>query len=155
MRVNLPVTQHEFDFPEESMLVSSTDTKGIIAQCNPAFIEASGYSHDELAGQPHNLIRHPDMPPQAFKDMWSTVGRGHTWTGLVKNRRKDGGFYWVRANVTPIMEGGKREDICRCAPSRAAPRCSRPKPCMRGYAVTWPRSARPFVCTTASWFTPE
>ena len=155
MRVNLPVTQHEFDFPEESMLVSSTDTKGIIVHCNPAFIEASGYSHDELVGQPHNLIRHPDMPPQAFKDMWSTVGRVHTWTGLVKNRRKDGGFYWVRANVTPIMEGGKREDICRCAPSRAAPRCSRPKPCMRGCAVTWPRSARPFVCTTAKWFTPE
>ena len=103
MRVNLPVTQHEFDFPEESMLVSSTDTKGIIVHCNPAFIEASGYSHDELVGQPHNLIRHPDMPPQAFKDMWSTVGRGHTWTGLVKNRRKDGGFYWVRANVTPII----------------------------------------------------
>ena len=85
MRVNLPVTQHEFDFPEESMLVSSTDTKGIIVHCNPAFIEASGYSHDELVGQPHNLIRHPDMPPQAFKDMWSTVGRVHTWTGLVKN----------------------------------------------------------------------
>ena len=121
MRVNLPVTQHEFDFPEESMLVSSTDTKGIIVHCNPAFIEASGYSHDELVGQPHNLIRHPDMPPQAFKDMWSTVGRGHTWTGLVKNRRKDGGFYWVRANVTPIMEGGKPRGYLsvRTKPGRA------------------------------------
>ena len=86
-----------------------------------AFIEASGYSHDELVGQPHNLIRHPDMPPQAFKDMWSTVGRGHTWTGLVKNRRKDGGFYWVRANVTPIMEGGKPRGYLsvRTKPGRA------------------------------------
>ena len=107
MRVNLPVTQHEFDFPEESMLVSSTDTKGIIVHRNPAFIEASGYSHDELVGQPHNLIRHPDMPPQAFKDMWSTVGHGRSWCGIVKNRRQNGDHYWVEANVTPIMENGK------------------------------------------------
>lgn len=107
MRINLPVTSDEYDFPADSMLVSTTDTKGILAHCNPAFIDASGYTHDELIGQPHNLIRHPDMPAQAFKDMWSTIGRGQTWTALVKNRRKDGGFYWVQANVTPIMEGGK------------------------------------------------
>ncbi|MFZ3125950.1 MAG: methyl-accepting chemotaxis protein [Acidovorax sp.] len=121
MRVNLPVTQHEYDFPDESMLVSSTDTKGVIVHCNPAFIDASGFSHDELIGQPHNLIRHPDMPAQAFKDMWSTIGRGHTWTGLVKNRRKDGGFYWVRANVTPIMENGKPRGYLsvRTKPGRA------------------------------------
>lgn len=89
------------------MLVSTTDTKGVITHCNSAFIEASGFSHDELLGQPHNLVRHPDMPPEAYKDMWRTIGRGEPWTGLVKNRRKNGDHYWVRANVTPIMEGGK------------------------------------------------
>ena len=107
MRTNLPVSHKEYFFPESQLLVSTTDAKGCITHCNTAFAEVSGYSYDELMGQPHNLIRHPDMPPQAFKDMWSTIGRGHTWTGLVKNRRKDGGFYWVRANVTPIMQDGK------------------------------------------------
>ncbi|NMM88812.1 chemotaxis protein [Rhodococcus sp. SRB_17] len=107
MRVNLPVTSDEYDFPAESMLVSTTDTQGRITHCNAAFTDASGFAHHELIGQPHNLIRHPDMPPQAYKDLWSTIGRGRAWTGLVKNRRKDGGFYWVQANVTPIMEGGK------------------------------------------------
>ncbi len=107
MRINLPVTSDEYDFPADSMLVSTTDTKGIINHCNSAFVDASGYTYSELIGQPHNLIRHPDMPPQAYKDMWSTIGRGQTWTAMVKNRRKNGGFYWVQANVTPIMDGGK------------------------------------------------
>lgn len=107
MRVNLPVTAEEYDYPAEYMLVSTTDPQGRITHCNPAFIDASGYSYDELIGEPHNLIRHPDMPPQAYKDLWATIGRGLPWTGLVKNRRKNGGFYWVRANVTPIMENGK------------------------------------------------
>ena len=107
MRINLPVTADEYDFPADSMLVSTTDTKGLITHCNAAFTNASGYTYSELIGQPHNLIRHPDMPAQAYKDMWSTIGRGQTWTAMVKNRRKDGGFYWVQANVTPIMDGGK------------------------------------------------
>ena len=107
MRINLPVTAQEYEFPADTMLVSTTDTKGVITHCNAAFRETSGYSYDELIGQPHNLVRHPDMPPQAFRDMWQAIGRGQTWTGLVKNRRKNGDFYWVRANVTPIMEGDK------------------------------------------------
>jgi aerotaxis receptor len=107
MRINLPVTQQEYLYPASAMLVSSTDTKGIITHCNSAFVAVSGYEHDELIGQPHNLIRHPDMPPEAFKDLWQTVGRGRPWTGLVKNRRKNGDHYWVEANVTPIMENGK------------------------------------------------
>lgn len=107
MRVNLPVTQQAFDFPANELLVSSTNTKGELTHCNPAFARVSGFSYDELIGQPHNLIRHPDMPPAAYKDMWRTIGRGEPWTGMVKNRRKDGDYYWVRANVTPIMEGGK------------------------------------------------
>ncbi|MBY0409953.1 MAG: PAS domain-containing protein, partial [Burkholderiaceae bacterium] len=107
MRINLPVTQQAFDFPADELLVSSTNTKGELTHCNPAFARVSGFSYEELIGQPHNLIRHPDMPPAAYKDMWRTIGRGEPWTGMVKNRRKDGDYYWVRANVTPIMEGGK------------------------------------------------
>ncbi|QNP60995.1 methyl-accepting chemotaxis protein [Paenacidovorax monticola] len=107
MRMNLPVTQQNHDFPGDELLVSTTNTKGEITHCNPAFVRVSGYAYDELIGQPHNLIRHPDMPAAAYKDLWSTIGRGRPWTGLVKNRRKNGDHYWVRANVTPVMEGGK------------------------------------------------
>ena len=107
MKINLPITQHNYDYPGDELLVSSTNTRGEITHCNPAFVRVSGYSYEELIGQPHNIIRHPDVPAAAFKDMWSTVGRGKPWTGLVKNRRKNGDHYWVRANVTPILEGHK------------------------------------------------
>ena len=107
MRSNLPVTQREHDYPANMMLVSTTDTKGIITHCNAAFVEASGFEYDELIGQPHNIVRHPDMPPEAYRDMWRTIGNGLPWTGLVKNRRKNGDHYWVVANATPIMDGGK------------------------------------------------
>lgn len=106
MRVNEPVTQREHVFRDE-LLVSTTDARGHISHCNAAFCAVSGYRYEELIGQPHNLIRHPDMPEEAFKDMWSTIGRGRPWSGIVKNRRKNGDHYWVRANVTPVMEGGK------------------------------------------------
>ena len=107
MRANYPVTQNNYDFPGDELLVSVTNTKGEITHCNPAFIRVSGYVFEELIGQPHNLIRHPDMPEAAFKDMWRTIGNGYPWTGIVKNRRKNGDHYWVRANVTPIMEDGR------------------------------------------------
>lgn len=107
VRVNLPVTQNNYDFPGDELLVSVTNTKGEITHCNPAFVRVSGFEYEALLGQPHNLIRHPDMPSAAFQDMWRTIAHGYPWTGLVKNRRADGDHYWVRANVTPIMEGGK------------------------------------------------
>ncbi|MCX7279391.1 MAG: methyl-accepting chemotaxis protein [Burkholderiales bacterium] len=120
MRLNLPVSAEEYDFPSGNMLVSTTDTKGQITHCNDAFALVSGYSYDELVGQPHNLIRHPDMPPEAYKDMWQTIGHGRPWTGMVKNRRKDGSFYWVEANVTPILHNGKPRGYMsvRTKPSR-------------------------------------
>ena len=105
MRVNLPVTSAEYPFPPGQTLVSTTDLKGRILYCNPAFIEVSGYQKEELLGQPHNLIRHPDMPEEAFRDMWETIARGIPWSAPVKNRRKDGSYYWVMANVTPLMQG--------------------------------------------------
>ncbi|WP_028226993.1 methyl-accepting chemotaxis protein [Paraburkholderia ferrariae] len=106
MRNNLPVTQHEYDYPASQMLVSATDLKGRIQYCNPAFVAVSGYTREELIGQPHNIIRHPDMPADAFSDMWNTIREGRPWTALVKNRRKNGDHYWVRANVTPVSELG-------------------------------------------------
>ncbi len=105
MRNNQPVTQQNYAMPADQTLVSVTDLKGRITYCNPAFIEVSGYSKDELLGQPHNLVRHPDMPEEAFRDMWDTIQAGLPWTGLVKNRRKNGDHYWVQANATPMFDG--------------------------------------------------
>lgn len=105
MRKNLPVTNNEYPLRASLTLVSVTDLKGRIVYCNSAFVEASGYSNDELIGQPHNIVRHPDMPEEAFRDMWDTMESRLPWTGLVKNRRKNGDHYWVRANATPMLDG--------------------------------------------------
>ena len=120
MRVNLPVSTNEYDYPGEELLMSTTDNKGVITHCNAAFMRVSGYAMEELMGQPHNMIRHPDVPPEAFKDLWSTIGHGRSWTGIVKNRRKNGDHYWVRANVTPLMVNGKPQGYMsvRTKPSR-------------------------------------
>ncbi|MEY4428626.1 MAG: hypothetical protein RLZZ182_1315 [Pseudomonadota bacterium] len=107
MRVNHPVTQQEYEFPEGATLMSSTDEKSHITYANEAFIRVSGFEAAELIGQPHNLVRHPDMPQEAFRDMWATLKAGMSWTALVKNRRKDGDHYWVRANATPVRRQGR------------------------------------------------
>jgi aerotaxis receptor len=104
MRDNGPVTQQEYEINADAPLVSTTDLQSRITYCNPAFIAASGFTREEIMGQPHNMIRHPDMPAEAFRDMWDTLKQGEPWTALVKNRRRDGGFYWVRANVTPVRD---------------------------------------------------
>jgi aerotaxis receptor len=105
VRTNLPISQREHPFPRGRSLISVTDPKGRITYCNAAFVELSGYECAELLGQPHNIIRHPDMPPEAFRDMWATISAGVPWTGIVKNRRKNGDHYWVRANATPMKDG--------------------------------------------------
>lgn len=101
-----PVTQREYLLPDGTTLVSCTDLKSVILYCNSGFIETSGFSRNELIGQPHNLVRHPDMPAEVFRDMWATLQAGQPWEGLVKNRRKNGDHYWVRSNVTPVLKQG-------------------------------------------------
>lgn len=108
MRYNQPVTQQERRLTRnESNLLTVTDPKGQILYANDAFVQVSGYAIEELLGQPHNMIRHPDMPEEAFRDMWATIQRGQSWFGTVKNRCKNGDYYWVRAGVTPIHEAGQ------------------------------------------------
>jgi PAS domain S-box-containing protein len=100
------VTEIETPYPDGKLIVSTTDPDGIIKNANQAFIEMSGYTEEELIGAPHSILRHPDMPPAAFKDLWDTVFRGEKWQGYVKNLRKDGGFYWVKATVIPNIRKG-------------------------------------------------
>jgi aerotaxis receptor len=107
VRTNLPVTGIEYLLEEGQSIVSKTDTKGRITYVNPTFVEVSGFELDELLGKAHNIVRHPDMPPAAFADLWATLQAGQPWTGLVKNRRKNGDFYWVVANVVPVKERGQ------------------------------------------------
>lgn len=102
MKQNLPVTTRHTEIPPGVTLVSKTDLKGVITYANEAFVEISGYTLDELLGRSHNIVRHPDMPPAAFEDMWRTLQSGKPWRGIVKNRCKDGGYYWVDACVVPI-----------------------------------------------------
>ena len=121
MRNNGSVTQREYVLPAGTTLVSTTDLQSHITYCNPAFVEVSGYDRADLIGQPHNLVRHPDMPAEAFRDMWATLKANEPWTALVKNRRKNGDHYWVRANVTPVLEGGRVAGYMsvRTTPTRA------------------------------------
>ncbi len=107
MRNNQPVTQREFDYPDDSTLMSMTDTQSHIIYANAAFVAVSGFSRDEIIGQPHNMVRHPDMPKEAFADMWKTIQGGDPWSALVKNRRKTGDHYWVRANAAPVYRNNQ------------------------------------------------
>ncbi|HWK96589.1 MAG TPA: methyl-accepting chemotaxis protein [Pseudolabrys sp.] len=107
MRLNTPVLDVEFPLGDGKTIVSTTDLQGNITYANTYFVEASGYSESELIGEPQNILRHPDMPATAFKDLWHTIKAGLPWRGLVKNRRKNGEYYWVMANVTPVIENGQ------------------------------------------------
>ena len=107
MRTNLPVTTVEYPITDDTLIASKTDTKGRLTYFNDEFVAASGFTEAELMGQPHNIIRHPDMPPEAFENLWTTLQAGKPWAGAVKNRRKNGDFYWVLATASPIQENGQ------------------------------------------------
>ena len=104
MKINQPVTQRNIDYKDTDVFVTKTDTRGVITYANDAFVAISGYSHEELIGQNHHVVRHPDMPSWAFADLWQTVKGGHPWRGMVKNRAKNGDHYWVNATISPIIE---------------------------------------------------
>lgn len=107
MKINTPVTQQEVFLQPGKPIVSKTDLKGSITYVNQSFVDISGFGREELLGNNHNMVRHPDMPPEAFAWLWNTIKQGKPWRGLVKNRCKNGDFYWVEAYVTPIRENGR------------------------------------------------
>ncbi|PIT03838.1 chemotaxis protein [Bradyrhizobium nitroreducens] len=107
MRKNFPVTDVEYPVSDETLIVSRTDLKGKLTYFNEDFIAAAGFTSAELMNQPHNIVRHPDMPPEAFDNLWDTLKAGKPWLGAVKNRRKNGDFYWVLATASPIRENGQ------------------------------------------------
>ena len=126
MKINLPVTNTEYVLKETDSIVSKTDLKGIVTHINDDFRRVSGFTSDELLGASHNIVRHPDMPPEAFEDLWSSLKAGRPWTGLVKNRCKNGDFYWVLANATPYQENGPA--TCLSEPNPAMRRSKRRVP---------------------------
>ena len=136
MRTNLPISDIEYPITDETLIVSKTDLKGKLTYFNDQFVQASGFSEQELIGQPHNIIRHPDMPPEAFENLWDTLKAGKPWAGAVKNRRKNGDFYWVLASATPIYRRRPSHRLHvdpdqiagRSAPRGGASLCAAPRP---------------------------
>lgn len=124
MNKNRPVTNREAVMRPDTILVTRTDLQGVITYANDAFVEISGFTRKELIGAHHNIVRHPDMPAAAFEDLWRTIRAGKPWTAPVKNRTKDGGYYWVEANVVPVFNKGKLQGFLsvRYAPSRESVR---------------------------------
>ena len=163
MRNNQPVTRREHHFADDLTLMSLTDTKGQIRYANSAFVQVSGYDRDALTGQPHNLVRHPDMPGAAFADMWRTLKGGESWTALVKNRCRNGDHYWVRANATPVRRQGQvvgymsvrtrpsRDEVKAAEPLYAAMREGRLGGLWRGRALHKGLLVRTGVCAMLSW----
>lgn len=122
--MSIKVNGDEITFSEKIFIVSKTDTKGKITYGNDAFIEISGYKEEELIGAPHNILRHPDMPKVVFKMLWDRAQKGQEIFAYVKNRAKDGKYYWVHAYITPVLDVESKRIIgyhsVRRSPSREA-----------------------------------
>lgn len=110
----------EIILEKDTMIVSETDEKGIIQYANDDFCKIAGYTRQELTGNPHNMVRHADMPKAAFKDLWTTIQSGNIWNGIVKNKTKDGSYYWVNATAYPSTDfnGKKRYISIRIKPTK-------------------------------------
>lgn len=121
----------EVPYPEGKLIVSRTDPQGLITHANQAFVDMSGYAREELIGQPHHILRHPDMPAAAFKDLWDTLARGVAWQGYVKNLRKEGTYYWVFATAIPNVREGR---VVGYTSVRRKPSATRVRECVELYA---------------------
>ncbi|WP_348707927.1 PAS domain-containing methyl-accepting chemotaxis protein [uncultured Pseudoalteromonas sp.] len=155
MRSNLPVSNIEITFPESKKLISVTDVNGNIVDCNDHFVEISGFDKSELIGQPHNIVRHPDMPEVAFKNMWKYLKDGKPWMGLVKNRCKDGRFYWVDAYVTPICHEGVitgYESVRSCPKQEDVMRAQKIYPKLRHANSTSKSNLNNYYCEITTFF---
>lgn len=120
MKINHPITIVEHVLDDSSIILSTTNKKGMLTYANDEFVRISGFSKEELLGKNHNVVRHPDMPPAAFDDLWTTIRNGRSWIGIVKNRCKNGDYYWVDAFVMPVYEGNEIVEYqsVRCKPTR-------------------------------------
>jgi len=107
MKINMPITNVEHVLTETDSITTKTDLKGRITYANDGFIRISGFTQQDLIGASHNIVRHPDMPVEAFEDLWTSLKAERRWCGIVKNRCKNGDFYWVLANATPLYENNK------------------------------------------------
>lgn len=107
MKKNLPITDIEREYHAEERLISETDTRGIVTTANASFCQVAGFSRDEMVGKSHNIVRHPEVPPEAFADLWRTIKAGERWVGVIKNRCKNGDHYWVKAFVSPVVQDGQ------------------------------------------------
>ena len=122
MNKNLPLTQNEVLYSEHELLVSETDLNGVITYANPALVRVSGFGREQLIGQNHNLVQHPDMPAAVFEDLWRTLQAGNAWHGVLKNRCRNGDFYWVEVMISPVRQNQQLIGYVSVgnAPTRAA-----------------------------------
>lgn len=123
MQTNMPVTNVEYILQDTETVVSKTDLRGNITYVNADFVNISGFSAQELIGAPQNIVRHPGMTQEAFEDFWRIIKSGKVWTGLVKNRCKNGDHYWVEANAAPLLENGKMVGYTSVTCCTAPPSC--------------------------------
>lgn len=133
------VTDIESPYPDGRLIVSRTDPDGVITHVNKSFVDMSGYREMELIGEYHSILRHPDMPSAAFKDLWDTVKRAETWQGFVKNLRKDGGYYWVKATVIPNVRNGQ---VVGYTSVRRKPSMKKVEECKALYSTLFDQSER-------------
>lgn len=125
------IQDKEIPYPDGKLIVSRTDKEGIITHCNQSFVDMSGYPEEDLIGKPHSILRHPDMPKAAFKDLWDTLEKGEKWHGYVKNLRNDGSYYWVYATAIPNIRNG---DIVGYTSVRRKPSRTQVNACIELYA---------------------